>query len=154
MNYENYAVRVPINAVSKTNGATATGIIDRLLPSGGMANWMTIDVVMSTADVVSNKPTVLKLQESETTDATSFVNIAGMIGGADFTIPNANTAATAVLQNNYKFNLDCRSPRKRHIAVVASPATTQTITVIANLGLAESSPVTAAKANAMTLAEV
>jgi hypothetical protein len=147
------ATRVPVNQVSKTSGATASGIIDRMLPSGGLANWMTIDIIMSTADVASNKPTVLKLQESETTDATNFVNMAGFIGGTDFTIPNANTAATAVLLNNYKFNVNCRPPRKRYIQAVVSPATTQTITVIANLGSAESSPVTAAKANAMTLAE-
>jgi hypothetical protein len=147
------ATRVPVNHISKTNGATATGIIDRMLPSGDLADWMTVDVIMSTADVVSNKPTVLKLQEAETTDATNLVNIAGFIGGTDFTIPNANTAATAVLQNNYKFNVDCRG-RKRHIAAVVSPATTQTITVIANMGMGGSSPVTAAKANAMTLAEV
>jgi len=153
MKYPQLATRVPINQVSKTNGATATGIIDRMLPSGGLANFMTVDVIMSTADVVSNKPTVLKLQEADTTDATNFANIAGTIGGTDFTIPNANTAATAVLQNNYKFNLACRAPRKRYIQAVVSPATTQTITVIANLGLAEISPVTAAKANAMTLAE-
>ena len=101
---------------------------------------------------MSNKPAVLKLQEAETTDATNLVNIAGFVGGTDFTIPNANTAATAVLQNNYKFNVNLRY-RKRYLAAVYTPATTQVVTIIANLGDAPTAPVTAAKANAMVLVE-
>lgn len=138
---------VAVNATSKTNGATASGIIDCL-----GYDWATVDVIAATADVVSNKPTVLKLQEADTTDATNFGDITGFRGGTDFTIPNANTAATAVLQNNYKFNVDLRA-RKRYLQAVYSPQTTQVVTVIANLGRGEQAPVSAAKANAMTLAE-
>ncbi|MBR1246145.1 hypothetical protein JQ609_04275 [Bradyrhizobium sp. AUGA SZCCT0169] len=152
MSYENFATRIPINAVSKTAGATASGIIDTFLPNCGPARWCTIDVIATTADVVSNKPTVLKLQEGETTDATSMVNIAGFVGGTDFTIPNANTAATALIQNSYKFNVDLRA-RKRYIQVSYSPATTQVVSAIANLSMSGGSPTTAAKANAMVLAE-
>ncbi|MBR1149066.1 hypothetical protein [Bradyrhizobium sp. JYMT SZCCT0428] len=152
MSYQNLVSRVVINAVSKTAGATASGIIDTFVPGCGQARWLTLDVMASTADVVSNKPTVLKLQEGETTDATSMANISGFVGGTDFTIPNANTAATAVLQNSYKFNVDCRA-RKRYLQVVYSPQTTQVITAIANLAMSGGSPTTAAKANAMTLAE-
>ncbi|MCK1322141.1 hypothetical protein IVA94_14820 [Bradyrhizobium sp. 156] len=136
---------VAVNAVSKTNGATASGIIDTL----GF-DWATIDVIATTADVVSNKPTVLKLQEADDTNATSFADITAFATPA--TIPNANTAATAVLQNNYKFNVDCRA-RKRYLQPVYSPQTTQTVTIIANLGRGEQSPSTAAKANAMNLVE-
>jgi uncharacterized protein (DUF1778 family) len=139
---------VPVNGVSKTNGATASGIIDTL-----GYDWLTVDVIATTADVVSNKPTVVKLQEADDTNSTSFADITGTRGGTDFTIPNANTAATAVVQNNYKFNVDCRT-RKRYIQAVYSPQTTQTVTVVGNLGRGENAPVTAAKANAMTLAEV
>jgi hypothetical protein len=70
---------------------------------------------------VSNKPTVCKLQEADDTNATSFADITAF---ATPTIPNANTAATAVLQNNYKFNVDCRA-RKRYLQPVYSPQTTQ-----------------------------
>ena len=131
---------VAINAVSKTNGATASGIIDTL-----GYDWATIDVIATTADVVSNKPTVCKLQEADDTNATSFADISAF---ATPTIPNANTAATAVLQNNFKFNVDCRE-RKRYLQVVYSPQTTQTVSAIANLGRGEQAPTTAAKANAM-----
>jgi len=138
---------VAVNGVSKTNGATASGIIDTM-----GYDFATIDVIASTADVVSNVPTVLKLQEADVTNASSFADIVGFRGGTDFTIPNANTAATAVVQNNYKFNVDLRA-RKRYIQPVYSPQTTQTVTVLANLGRGEQAPITAAKANAMTLAE-
>lgn len=139
---------VAVNGVSKTNGATASGIIDTL----GF-NFATIDVIATTADVVSNKPTVLKLQEADDTNATSFTDITGAIGGTSFTIPNAVTAATAVIQNQYKFNVDCHA-RKRYLQAVYSPQTTQTVTVVANLGRAEQSPGTATKANALTLVEI
>lgn len=138
---------VAVNATSVTNGATASGIIDTL-----GYDWATIDVIATTADVVSNAPTVLKLQEADVTNSSSFADIVGFRGGTDFTIPNANTAATATLQNNYKFNVDCRA-RKRYLKAFYSPQTTQTVTVVANLGRGEQAPVTAAKANAMTLAE-
>lgn len=58
---------IPINAVSVTNGGTASGIIDRLA-----YNDVMIDIIASTADVVSNSPTVVKLQEADVTNATSF----------------------------------------------------------------------------------
>jgi hypothetical protein len=135
-------------AVSKTNGATASGLIDTM-----GYDWCTIDIIAATADVVSNKPSVLKLQEADTTDATNLVDVVGARGGTDFVIPNANTAATAALQNTYTFNVDCRS-RKRYLSPTISPQTTQVITIVAKLGRAEQSPVTPAKANTMTLVEI
>jgi hypothetical protein len=139
---------VAVNGSSLTNGATGTGIIDTV----GF-DWATIDVVATTANVVSNIPTTVKLQEADVTNATSFADIVGFRSGTDFTIPaNAVTAATAVLQNSFKFNVDLRQ-RKRYIQVVYSPQTTQTVTAIANLGRGEQSPSTAAKANALTLVE-
>jgi hypothetical protein len=129
---------------SVTAGATNNVIIDTI-----GYDWATIDIVATTADVVSNKPTVLKLQESDDTNSTNFADITAF---ATPTVPSANTAATAVLQNNYKFNVDTRA-RKRYLRTAYSPQTTQTVTVVANLGRGEASPVTAAKANAMTLVE-
>lgn len=135
---------VAVNAASTTNGGTASGIIDTL-----GYDWATIDVIASTADVVSNSPTVVKLQEADVTNSSSFADITAF---ATPTVPNANTAATATLQNNFKFNVDCKS-RKRYLQAVYSPRTTQTVTVVANLGRGEQAPVTAAKANAMVLVE-
>lgn len=135
-------------AVSKTNGATASGIIDCM-----GYDYATIDIIAATADVISNKPSVVKLQEADVTNASSFADISGTVGGTDFTIPNANTAATAVVQNVYKFNVDLRA-RKRYIQPVYSPLTTQVVTIVANLSKGEEAPITAAKANAMSLAAI
>lgn len=135
---------VAVNAASTTNGGTASGIIDTL-----GYDFATIDIIATTADVVSNSPSVCKLQEADVTNASSFADIAAF---ASPTLPNANTAATATLQNNFKFNVDCRT-RKRYLQAVYVPRTTQTVTVVANLGRGEQAPVTAAKANAMALVE-
>lgn len=147
------ATRVPTIAVSKTNGATATGLIDTMMPDGsGKAQWAIVAILATTADVVSNKPTVCKLQEADDTNATSLADITGFRGGTDFTIPNAVTAATAVLQNAYLFNVDLRG-RKRYLNGAYSPQTTQNVTIMAFLGRGPQAPITAAKANALTLAE-
>lgn len=139
-----------LNETSKTAAATATALFDTL-------GFDRLDLMVraGTADVVSNKPTVLKLQEADTTDASNLVDIVGFRGGTavstsiDFVIPNANTAATALLQNDYQFAVDCRA-RKRYIGMSISPATTQLIKAVGVLSRAEESPSTAAKANAMT----
>ena len=142
-----------LDETSKTAAATATARFDTL-----GYDYLAIMVRAGTADVVSNKPTVLKLQEADTTDASNLVDIVGFRGGTavstsvDFVIPSANTVATAVLQNDYQFGVDCRA-RKRYIVVSISPATTQLIKVVGSLHRGEQVPNTAAKANAMTLVE-
>lgn len=139
---------VAINAAAPTNGETVTGQIDTL-----GYDFATIDIIATTANVVSNKPATVKLQELDTTVVSSFADISGAKGGTDFTIPNANTAATAVVQNIYSFNVDLRG-RKRYIQVAYSPLTTQTVTAVAKLHRGEQAPITAVAANAMTLCSV
>lgn len=142
-------ILVPINGVSVTNGATSSCIIDR---QGW--NQATIDVILSAADVATNSPSVLKLQESDTTVASSFVDITGFRGGTDFTIPAANTVVTAALQNVFRFNANCSGgARKRYLQAVVTPRTTQIVTIVANLTRGEVSPVNAVKANVLALIE-
>lgn len=142
-----------LDETSKTAAATATARFDTL-----GYDHLQIAVRAGTADVVSNKPTVLKLQEADTTDSSNLADIAAFVGGTatsatvGFVIPNANTAATAVLQNDYMFSVDCRA-RKRYIVVAVSPATTQLIKAVGVLSRGENAPNTAAKVNAMTLVE-
>jgi len=140
-----------LDETSITAAGTATARFDTL-----GADHLSISIRAGTANVVSNKPTVLKLQEADTTDASNLADIAGFRGGTavttsvDFVIPNANTVATAVLQNDYVFGVDLRG-RKRYIVAAISPATTQLIKVVGVLSRLEEAPITAAKANAMTL---
>jgi hypothetical protein len=119
-------------------------------------DWATIDVFATTqsASTQAGSPTLLKLQECDTTVASSFADIVGFRGGSatatnvDFVLGVGLTAGV----NSYKFNVDCR-PRKRYLSVVASPTTTQSFSVATNLGRAEQAPITAVKAGVLNLVE-
>lgn len=130
--------------ISKTNGATASGYVD----TKG-ADFALIGIAAATADVVSNKPSVLKLQEADVTNATSFADISGAVGGTDFTIANADTSNP----NNYLFAVDCRK-RKRYIQAVYSPQTTQVVAAVAMLGKLEEGARNASTAGALNFVEL
>ncbi|WP_119324834.1 hypothetical protein [Capsulimonas corticalis] len=137
----NFKKVVAIAPASFTNGATASGIID----TAGF-DAMTLDLITSPANNATNSPTVLKLQEADVTNATSFTDIPQFVGGGagGFAIPNEKTvASTAPFAS---FNVDLRS-RKRYIQVVDVPQTTQIVSAIAQLGRAEQTPVGAASQN-------
>ena len=141
-----YKTVAAITPVSVTNGGTATGnAIDTL-----GYRYCTIHVFAGTADVVSNKPTVLKVQESATTDATNFADVSGLVGGTDFTVANSLTS----LPNNYQIGIDLGVKRKRYLRVLVSPATTQVIAGSAHLHRAEEAPITATKAGVLNLVTI
>jgi hypothetical protein len=133
---------LPIFQASTTAAATASGNIDVL----GF-DYVTIDVLLPTADVVSNKPTVLKLSESDDTVVTNFTDITAFVGGGTggFTIPNAITAATSITLPYATFNVDARA-RKRYLKLSVSPATTQVVNAVAQLTRAEQTPATSLQA--------
>lgn len=135
---------IVINPASTTNGGTATGYVDTL-----GADFVTIDVITTTSNNVTNNPSVLKVTESDDTVVSNASAITGLTGDTDFTIPNA------VTEGNWgvKFNIDCRA-RKRYLHVSVSPVTTQTITAIANLGKMGEAPVNTATASVKALVEV
>jgi hypothetical protein len=132
---------IAITPISKTNGATAVGeIIDT-------KDWDYVDIgiAASTADVVSNTLSVLKIEEGDTTSA--FATFAGAVSGSDYTIAtNAYTSTTN--QNVWSFGVDTRG-RKRYLRVSASPQTTMVIGGIAKLSRGSKNPVTAAEAGAL-----
>lgn len=118
-------------------GTLTTGLIDTL-----GADYVSIDVVTTTSNNATNIPTVLKLQECDTTVATSFVDIVPATGGTavdathGFVIP---PAATATATTGYvRIDVDCRA-RKRYLRLLISPVTTQTFDVHARLGRLEQS---------------
>ncbi len=138
---------IAVVPISVTNGGTATGEnIDRM----GF-DYVEIDVIASTADVVSNTLSVLKLQESATTDATNFADIAA--AGTQFTIAtNAYTAASQGY-NVWSFKVDGRG-RRRYLRVLASPQTTMVIAGTAKLFRAKQALVTAAGQGALNVVNV
>lgn len=139
-------------AGSATNAGTFTSAnIDTL-----GVDFVTIDVSATTqsASTQAGSPSVLKIQESDTTVVTSFADIVGFRGGSaaatnvDFVVAVGKTTGI----NAYKFNVDCRA-RKRYLNLVISPTTTQTFQVNANGFRAEQAPYTATKAGVLNLVE-
>ena len=129
---------------SATNGGTNTAQIDTL-----GYDYLELDVGATTANVVSNKPSVLKLSESDDT-TTTVTDITKFVGGGTggFTIPSADTSNSVL----YKMRVDLRG-RKRYLTLTISPRTTQTHWAHANLHRAEQTPNTAALAGATVLVE-
>jgi hypothetical protein len=137
---------------SATNAGTFTSANIDLLG----VDYVTIDISATTqsASTQAGSPSVLKIQESDTTVVTSFADVVGFRGGSatatnvDFVVGVGKTSGV----NAYKFNVDARG-RKRYLNVVASPTTTQTFEVTANGFRAEQAPNTAAKAGVLNLVE-
>lgn len=137
---------------ASASSATAAGTMTSAPIDTLGFDWTTIDILASTqaASTPAGGPSVLKLQECETTVDTSFVDIVGFRGGPDFVIGIGSTSSPTA--NAYKFNVDCRG-RLRYLRVVTSPTTTQTFNVLANLGRREQSPSTATMAGVLNLVE-
>lgn len=133
---------IAITPISKTNGATATG---EMIDTKGF-DYAEISVIASTADVVSNTLSVLKIEEGDTTS--SVATFAGAVQNTDFTVATNAYTSTANGQNVWKYGIDLRG-RKRYLRVSASPQTTMVIGGVANLFRAESMPVTAAQAGVL-----
>lgn len=145
---------VAINAVSATNAGT---VVSAQIDTLGY-DFATIDIWGTTqlASTQAGSPSVLKIQESDTTVVTSYVDVVGFRGGSatatnvDFVVGIGYV--TTNLPNNYKFNVDCRT-RKRYLSVNISPATSQTFFGVVNLSRGEQAPVTATKAGVLSLVE-
>jgi hypothetical protein len=146
-------------AVTAINGSSATAagtVTSSVIDTLGF-DWASIDIWGTTqaASTQAGSPSVLKLQESDNTTASNFVDIVGFRGGSatatnvDFLV-GFSTTLTAV--PSYKFNVDCRA-RKRYLSLVISPATSQTFFANANLGRPEQGISTAARANVLSLIE-
>ena len=140
-----------VSASSTAGAATYTSPAIDLLD----VRYVTIDVSATpvTTATQAGSPQTLKLQECDTSGGT-YVDIVGFRGGpalsatVDFVIGIGATSG----QNAYKFNVDGRG-RKRFLKVVAVPVVITTFQVTANGFRVAVAPVTAAKANVLSLIE-
>ena len=152
----------PTAPTSATAGATfISNIIDTWDSQLRGFGFASIDVFATTqqASTLAGGPSVLKLQEADVTNSSSFADIVGFRGGSatatkvDFLVGIGATAtSTTVPLNSYKFNVDARA-RKRYLQVVAVPATTQSFSVTCNLGRGRAAPITPALAGVLNLVE-
>lgn len=137
MPLQNTATKVAIKPQSVTSGATASGFVDTL-----GYDEAAVDVVLDSQASTTSNPSVLKLMQSDITDATGFANITGFVGDATdgFVIPPAGTAVTVV-----RLNVDMRA-RKRYLRVDVSPdGATQLLGAVVTLGKANNSNVARAE---------
>jgi hypothetical protein len=145
-----------LDSVTGSGSATAAGTFTSSNIDTLGVDYITIDVSATTqsASTQAGSPSILKIQECDTTVVTSFADIVGFRGGSatatnvDFVVGIGKTTGI----NAYKFNVDCRA-RKRYLNIVASPTTTQTFEVTANGFRAEQAPNTAARAGVLSLVE-
>lgn len=99
----------------------------------------TIVIHATTSNQATNNPSVLKVQQSDTTDATNFADITALVGDGTggFTVPSSPTATTTAPFAALGVNL---IGKKRYLRVLISPVTTQTFSVLAILGRPEEMP--------------
>ena len=134
MPLQNTATKVAIKPQSVTSGATASGYVDCL-----GYDEAAVDVVLDSQASTTSNPSVLKLSQSDITDATGFADITGFVGDATdgFVIPAAGGAAPTVV----RLNVDLRA-RKRYLRVQVSPdGATQMLSSVVTLGKAGDSTV-------------
>ena len=123
---------------STTNGATTSGLIDTRPDLGYKALYLCIS--QGTSNSTSNKLTVCKLTESDTSNGT-FSAIVPFTGGTQtstsvgFVIPAAHASA----QQKYMMNVDLRG-RKRWLKLELSPVTTQILGAVGMLDRGEQTP--------------
>lgn len=135
-----------IAAVSKTNGATASASFDTL-----GYDHATIDIQIPTADTTTDGVSVLKLSESDDT-TTTVTDIPAFTGGTQtstsvgFVLPVGKTSGMTTV----KMNVDLKK-RKRYLTLTIVPRTTQIVSAVANMQLAEQEPTNAADAGVDTL---
>lgn len=140
------------NIGALTNGAIGKSANIDLLG----VRYVTIDIAATTqaASTQAGSPSTLKLQESDTTVASTFADVVGFRGGSalgtnvDFVVPIGRTAGV----NAYRFNVNCLA-RKRYLNVVTQPTTTQTFYVTANGFRMEDTPANAASAGLLAMIE-
>lgn len=121
---------------SYSAGASAGTIIDTL----GFSDLM-IAITFGGLTSASNVPTVIQLQESDTTFASNFVSIAGSSQTSAITAAATAGAAAQIVEWDLQANT---GTRKRYIQPVVTVAIAQTLDVDAVLGRAQIGVVTAA----------
>jgi len=129
---------IVIDDVSTTNGATASGLIDTRPDNGYKLLHLTVK--QATSNSTSNKLTVCKIEECDTSNGT-FTAIVPLTGGTQtstsvgFVIPAAHASA----QQKYQFTIDLRG-RKRWLKLTLSPVTTQILGAVGMLDRGEQVP--------------
>ena len=131
----NLKVFIALKQQSETNGGTLTS--DNIDTQGH--DYVKIIVHGTTSNNATNNPSVLKVQQADTTDATNFADITALVGdgASGFTVPSSPTSTTNTAFAILNVNMN---GKKRYLRVLISPVTTQTYSAVAILGRSEVRP--------------
>ena len=129
---QNTRSAILISAISKTNGATASGFVDTQ-----DYDFATIDVCTTTADDPTSSATAIVL--SEGTATTGFTAIPAFTGDetvSGFAIAVADSDDPQVI-TRMNVRLD---KRERYLKLLVNPRTTQTVWAHGTLSMADETP--------------
>lgn len=137
--------------IVKQQAATAGATLTSDLVDTKGFDYVTFVVVGTTSDNATNNPSVLKVQEADDTNATSFADIAELVGdgASGFTVPSSPTSTTTAPFAVLGVSL---LGRKRNLRMQISPLTTQTFSVVAQLTRANEMPNNTTEINAAVTA--
>lgn len=131
--------------LSYTAGATASVVIDRCPFPGGPYEELKIVANLGLCSDASNVPSVIKLQESDVTNASTFADIAG-------STQTANVTAGVTTGNQLvEWDITTVGIRKRYIQPVVTVGGVQVISIQADLGRAHILPFNATDKNVLAL---
>jgi hypothetical protein len=134
MSLQNTCTKVMIKPQSLSNNATATGYIDTL-----GYDEAAVDFILDSQAGTTSSPTLMKLSEADTTDASNFSDISGLVGDATdgFVIQSVSSTVATI----HRLNVDLRA-RKRYLRAHFTPQDAANIcAVVATLGRAADSTV-------------
>lgn len=123
-----------------TAGETNTSVIDRL----GF-DYAVINIGFQALEATT-APAVIKLQESNDTNASNYADVTGFVGGTSFTLPTTirslgNTNGPSIV----RMGVDCRA-RKRYLRTSISVGTHGAVVQSADLYRGDEGPFTAGAA--------
>lgn len=124
---------VGLEPASFTNGATATLLVDTLAGGADQYQYATFQISLGRTNTASNVPSVLKLQSSDVTNASSFSDVSGGSFTSSYTAGSTAGADLLLLQANTALG-------KRYLQLLISPTTTQILSGVCALSRPQASP--------------
>ncbi len=98
-----------------TNATAASNLVDM------EGHHEALLLVWTESAAATNAPATLKVQHSDTTDATNFADVTGLVGGTDFTLGAVSSTTQSTIPYKLHYN---RGKGKRYLRVVTTPGGT------------------------------
>jgi len=125
---KNYQTVKRVLALTPSAAASTAVVTGATIDCKG-ADYATIEVLTSKAANTNAAPVVVKIQESDSTEATAFADI-------NTTTLQKSVALSTALEQVAAFHVNLNGTRKRYLRLVATPGTHTTNSVVSLAGIA------------------